>query len=66
MPNAFDLVPVDECPDCCTVHFEGRCRGCGYVAPPIPHVERPTDGDELAAQARGERAPSCSRDRAVP
>lgn len=47
MPDAFDLIPVDECPDCSTVLFERRCRGCGYTAPPAPHVERPRQGDNL-------------------
>lgn len=47
MPDAFDLIPVDKCRSCSTVLYEGRCRGCSYVGPAIPYVERPTEGDEL-------------------
>ena len=46
MDGPLDLIPLEACPDCGTALQGGRCRGCGY-AEVIPHVERPTDGDEL-------------------
>lgn len=47
MDSPLDAIPIEKCPSCRTVLQEGRCRGCGYEAPAVPHVERPTDGDEL-------------------
>lgn len=51
MPDAFDPIPGDKCPGCSTMMFEGRCRSCGYVAPPPAHVERPRHGDDLPSAA---------------
>ncbi len=46
MIDPLDIIPLDRCSQCGTVLQDARCRGCGD-AREVPHVERPTGGDEL-------------------
>ncbi|WP_425663714.1 hypothetical protein [Agrococcus sp. DT81.2] len=33
----------DRCEECNALVWDERCRNCGHIRPPAPHVEKPDD-----------------------